>query len=157
MFFFRLSKASKMGTDPRGPQDWKKLISRDNFAESKLSIRNSFFNRACFFIPSPSLATENKARDWNFQSRMKFSNWEWKFQARMVLSCVGEWLFHAFEQERFFGDLRALGMAYLRQLRSSISSVQTRCIVKTSRFTRGVCKSRWFYSISVILLNLKGL
>ena len=27
----------------------------------------------------------------------------------------------------------------------SINSVQTRCIVKTSGFTRGFCKNRWFY------------
>ena len=30
---------------------------------------------------------------------MKFSNREWKFQARMKISCVGECFFHAFERE----------------------------------------------------------
>ena len=30
-------------------------------------------------------------------------------------------------------------------LGSSVNSVHTRCIVKTSGFTRGVCKNRGFY------------
>ena len=40
-------------------------------------------------ISGPFLAQKNSAWEWNSQSRMNFSNREWKFQARMKISCVG--------------------------------------------------------------------
>ena len=32
-----------------------------------------------------------------------------------------------------------------KNMKNNINNVQTKCIVKTSGFTRGVCKNRWFY------------
>ena len=44
--------------------------------------------------------------------------------------------------------VRAKPVAFtIKLLQKMFESVHTRCIVKTSGFTRGVCKNRGFYSI----------
>ena len=53
----------------------------------KFSIENVFSFRA------PLWPQKNRVWNWNFQSRMKFSNQEWKFQARMKILCVGDFFF----------------------------------------------------------------
>ena len=62
------------------------LISRGTVDKIKISVRNEIFNRNWFCNLSPSLATDNQAQDWNFQSGMKISNREWTFRARMGFS-----------------------------------------------------------------------
>ena len=63
-----------------------------------------------FSFWAPLWPQKNRAWDWNFQSRMKFSNREWKFQARMKISCVGEGFFVMRSSENeFFRSPRPLG------------------------------------------------
>ena len=81
-----------------------------------------FQSRMKFSFRAPLWPQKNRARDWNFQSRMKFSNREWKFQARMKISCVGEWFFHAFEREWTFSILGPSGKVLT--LRLTLSSAQ---------------------------------
>ena len=96
---------------PRGPQD-SKIKSREGILK-KSSFQygmNFFQSRMVFSFRAPLWPQRNRVWDWNFQSRMKFSNREWKFQARMKTSCVGEWFFHAFEREWFFLSPGPLGI-----------------------------------------------
>ena len=88
---------------PRGPRDWKNSISRGNIEKIKLSIRNEIFNRDGFFIPGPSLTAEKQGPGLKFSiENEKFQTENGTFQARMKISCVGEWFFHAFERELIF-------------------------------------------------------
>ena len=84
-------------------QDWKIKSREAIFKKSsfqygmKFSIENGFFHSGPL-----SGRRKNRAWDWNFQSRMKFSNREWIFQARMKISCVGECFFFMRSSENEF-------------------------------------------------------
>ena len=69
----------------------------------KFSIENGFF------IPSPSRAAEKQGAGLKSSSENDKFKLRMKFQARMVLSCVGEWSFHAFERDELFRSSGPLG------------------------------------------------
>ena len=48
------------------------------------------------------------------------------------------------------------GLGVVREKENHYNSVQTRCIVKTSGYTRGVCKCRRFYSIQEFSCGIPG-
>ena len=79
-------------TEPRGPKDWKKfkIPLRDwNFQATNLGLKFSIeiesFKRATqqgpFLWGIIKVGIEIFKRDWIFQSRLKISNLDWKFQA----------------------------------------------------------------------------
>ena len=94
---------------------WKSVKNYETilpFSFSLLQYRMKFSIENVFFIPGPSLAAENRAGDWNFQSGMNISNREWNSQAGMKvkLSFVrGGVIFHASEREWFFSILGPSG------------------------------------------------
>ena len=86
-----------------------------------------------FSFRAPLWPQKSRARDWNFQARMKISNREWKFQARMKISCVGEWFFHAFEREWFFSIFGPSGKGAPKRARISLSAEPLKSLEKRGK------------------------
>ena len=99
-------------------RDWK---IQDFNLGMKFSIENGFFNL------TPPWLQKNRAWDWNFRSRMKISNQEWKVQARIIFSCVWEWLFSSDRARINFFDLWALWVSDGHRNRKSQKSLRFRC------------------------------
>ena len=74
----------------------------------KFSIENGFF------IPGPSLTADKQGRGLKFSIENEISNREWNFQARMKISCVGEWFFMRSSENEFFRSWGPLGKAFTR-------------------------------------------
>ena len=86
----KIRKGVPFGDKPRGPQDWKIQSREAKLKKSSFQYGMKFQSRMKFSFQAPLWPQKNRAWDRTFQSRMKFSNREWTFQARMKVACVGE-------------------------------------------------------------------